>query len=74
MTCPTPAERAKANAYLRRVTDLPPSIRKRCCYCAVPHPMDGLGLILPNDIVSDGLCPRAFEREMAMLDRRESGR
>lgn len=70
ITCPSPTARAKANAYLRRVTDLPPAIRKRCCYCVVKHPIDGLGAILPNDLVSDGMCPEAFEREMTALDRR----
>lgn len=73
ITCPTPTVRAKAHAYLRRVTDLPPAIRKRCCYCAEKHPIDGLGPIQPNEIVSDGMCTEAFQKQMAILDRREGG-
>lgn len=72
ITCAPRRARTQAHAYLRRVTDLPPSIRKRCCYCAVPHPIDGLGPIQPNDVVSDGMCAEAYEREMATLDRRSA--
>lgn len=43
-------------------------IRKRCCYCVVKHPTDGLGPILPHELVSDGMCPAAFAIEMDKLD------
>lgn len=73
ITCPTPTVRSKAHAYLCRVTDLPPAIRKVCCYCPVHHEMDGLGPIQSTDIVSHGMCTAAFQIQMDMLDRREGG-
>lgn len=48
-------------------------LRRRCCYCPTPHPIDDLGPIQPTDLVSDGLCADAFAREMAKLDAEEKG-
>jgi hypothetical protein len=53
---------------LARLTDSAPILRTRCCYCVIPHPTDGLGPIVSGEVVSDGLCPEAFDKLNAAID------
>jgi len=47
-------------------------LRRRCCWCPVSHPLDGLGPILPGERVSDGMCGPAEALVMASLDALEA--
>jgi hypothetical protein len=53
---------------LARLTDAAPILRRRCCYCSVPHPIDDLGVIAIGEMVSDGLCGEAYAKLNAAID------
>lgn len=44
------------------------TLRKRCAWGDPPHPMDGLGPIMPGELVSDGICPLHLSAFVAVPD------